>query len=460
MTATKLKAKPKTKGVPVKGKPASSKKPELKVVDVVPKPQIIDQKLIDAFRVEFEAVSGRQVQTQQVEAPVYSTGCLSLDLAMRRRDPVYGNGGIPERNMIELYGPTGVGKTITLFSMIAEVQKRGKLVVVVFSEEPSMEFAEMMGVDIDRLIILDAWSGRGAYVKDKKTKRKVWNPKVLKDPKANLAETQFNRAIRMSKHPDVGMIAIDSLKGMVGSGQVFKKSKTGAVTERGMEEDDMAVRAKFTGKFIDRLRNRADAIVVLVNHSSTPILSSSNYGSLPDRRDATCAGAYKEFESVYRIYVRSSEIKSAKIKEHPLFGYKGAPGLVMKYTLKKARWGGTNRKVESHFFYSRRKPTFVPPHWDKVGDVLKLAVYLGLLRKKGNYYSDLKNANGEAEARRYLEGRPELVAVLERKILERGEDVFEYIEGEDVSFAKTLEMPMEVDDDDDFDDEDDDDDED
>lgn len=443
MTATKAKPKPKPKP---KAKSTPSKKPTLELVK--PKPKVIDPRLVELLKQELEVVDGEQIRQQQDDAPVISTGCLVLDLMMRRKDPIFGNGGLPQRNMMELYGPTGVGKTIILFSMIAEAQKRG-LVAVLFSEEPSMEFAAAMGVDLKSLIIIDAYSGKGAWVKDKKTKRKYFDPNAPKPSKDNLAEIAVTKLIRASKHPDVVMVAWDSIKGTVGSGQVLKKTQTGAIKERGMEEEDMAVRAKFVEKAINRLRMRVNASVVIVNHSSTPI-STGKYG-LPDRRNATCGGAFKEFESVYRIKVTSSEIKNAAVKEHPVFKYKGAPGLLVKMKMDKARWGGTNRKVHTHFFYSRRKPKYVAPHWDTVGDVLKLATYLGIIKKKGNYYifSDKNSKNGEKAAREFLETKPELVALLQKKINERGEDIFEYIEGDDTNFAKSLEMPIDSDDDED-----------
>ena len=46
------------------------------------------------------------------------TGCLSLDLAL-------GLGGVPKGRVIEIYGPESSGKTTVALHMIAEVQKRG-----------------------------------------------------------------------------------------------------------------------------------------------------------------------------------------------------------------------------------------------------------------------------------------------------------------------------------------------
>lgn len=453
MTSVSTKTKPVAKK---KSIVKAGERPKLKAVQepaVKEKPKLIDlhSKTYQAWAQEYGVITGRHLQKQQVEAPVYSTGCLVLDWACRRRDPVFGNGGIPEANMIELFGPTGVGKTITLFSIAAQVQKRGKLVAIAFSEEPSMEFAEAMGVDIDSLIVIDAWSGKGKYIKDKKTKKKIWDATAIKDELDNLAEIVLPKLVAISKNPDVGLVALDSIKGLVGAGQVFKKGDMRAAKPRGFEESDMAVRAKFVEKFINQLKSRKNAIVILVNHSSQAI-TTGHYG-LPDRDEGTNGGAYKEYDSVYRIKVTSRAFKDAP--EHPLFKYKVAPGIVLRYKLVKARWGGKGRVVSTNFYFQRLKPKYVAPHFDSVGDILKCATFLKIIKYEGGWYRWGKNnsSHGIKEATKYLKQHPELVDSLARQVNERSEELFEINKADD-DFSKSIELPMSEEDDDDLDDED------
>ncbi len=54
---------------------------------------------------------------QKVDIPTFSTGSLSLDIAL--------GGGIPKGRVIEIYGPESSGKTTLALHAIASIQSEG-----------------------------------------------------------------------------------------------------------------------------------------------------------------------------------------------------------------------------------------------------------------------------------------------------------------------------------------------
>lgn len=84
------------------------------------------------------------------DAELISTGNPALDWGL--------GGGIPEGTIIELYGAPSTGKTTTMTYIMAEVQKRGKLVIYYHTEEsrkPAKAW-KLAGVDENLVIYIDA----------------------------------------------------------------------------------------------------------------------------------------------------------------------------------------------------------------------------------------------------------------------------------------------------------------
>ncbi len=48
--------------------------------------------------------NAKKLAEQQANYRVYSTGSLMLDCAIGEKDPLNGNGGIPERTIVEVFG--------------------------------------------------------------------------------------------------------------------------------------------------------------------------------------------------------------------------------------------------------------------------------------------------------------------------------------------------------------------
>ncbi|MEM7173879.1 MAG: recombinase RecA [Bacteroidota bacterium] len=79
--------------------------------------------------------------------PALSTGSLGLDLAL-------GIGGLPYGRILEVYGPESSGKTTLALHVIAEVQKKSGIAVLIDSEHAfDKSYAKSLGVNTDSLLI-------------------------------------------------------------------------------------------------------------------------------------------------------------------------------------------------------------------------------------------------------------------------------------------------------------------
>ena len=75
------------------------------------------------------------------------SGVLSLDNAL-------GIGGLPRGRIVEIYGNESSGKTTLTLQALAEVQKHNGVAAFVDAEHAlDIEYAEKLGVDIDKLIV-------------------------------------------------------------------------------------------------------------------------------------------------------------------------------------------------------------------------------------------------------------------------------------------------------------------
>lgn len=88
----------------------------------------------------------RMGEDQQQAIACYSTGALSLDLAM--------GGGVPEGRIIEIYGPESSGKTTLTLHIVAEAQKIGGTCAFVDAEHAlDPMYAKKLGVDFENLLV-------------------------------------------------------------------------------------------------------------------------------------------------------------------------------------------------------------------------------------------------------------------------------------------------------------------
>lgn len=93
-----------------------------------------------------------------------STGNSLLDAAICiDKDKMIGR-GIPGGRITELIGKTSTGKSALCFAMMADCQRQGGIAVLLDTEAAAdFQFAEMLGVDIDRLIVAQPTTVQDIY---------------------------------------------------------------------------------------------------------------------------------------------------------------------------------------------------------------------------------------------------------------------------------------------------------
>lgn len=94
--------------------------------------------------------------TPRTAMPSISTGSLSLDIAL-------GIGGLPQKRIIELYGPESSGKSTLCLHIVAEAQKKGITCAFIDAEHAlDPVYAEKLGVDINELLVSQPDTGEQA----------------------------------------------------------------------------------------------------------------------------------------------------------------------------------------------------------------------------------------------------------------------------------------------------------
>jgi recombination protein RecA len=196
-----------------------------------------------------------------LDVEVIPTGAISLDVAL-------GVGGLPKGRIVELYGPTGGGKTTLALEVAANCQRAGGVVGFIDAEHAlSRELALNIGIDPTRFVV---------------------------------------------HQPDDGEQAIDMVESMLTSGafDMVIVDSVAAMSPRAEIEADidthgMALHARLMSKFMRRVVapvERSNVLLVLINQVRSNLAA---YGT-PD--DTTGGKAIKFFSSV-RVEVRTSNSK-------------------------------------------------------------------------------------------------------------------------------------------------------
>lgn len=119
------------------------------------------RKALDAAFLQIHKKFGQGSIMRLGEAPEmkvdsFPTGSLSLDIAL-------GVGGVPRGRVIEIYGPESSGKTTLALHMLANAQRLGGEVAFIDAEHAlDPDYAEKLGLDIDKLMVSQPSSGEQA----------------------------------------------------------------------------------------------------------------------------------------------------------------------------------------------------------------------------------------------------------------------------------------------------------
>jgi recombination protein RecA len=277
---------------------------------------------------------------------VISTGSLKLDWAT-------GIGGFPRGRMVELYGLESGGKTTITTMVMANAQKMGLRCMLIDAENAfDPEYAASLGLKVEELIYCQPDYGEQGmelidkYILAEKVQVVVVDSVATMIPKAELEGTYGES--KMGLHARMMSQACRKLTHMVSAGNVLLL-------------------------WVNQIRNKIGVM----------------YGS----PEVTTGGMALQFYASMRLDVRRGEVIKNGAE---------AVGHTMKITVKKNKCAAPFKVAEVDIIYGKGV--------DEVGEIVDMAINLGIITASGSWYSYdiLKLGQGKAGVKELLEGTPDL----------------------------------------------------
>ncbi len=320
-----------------------------------PRKTALDKTLQDITKRFGEGAIMKLGDAKSLAVDVIPTGTLSLDLAL-------GVGGIPRGRVTEIYGPEASGKTTICQHIVAEAQKAGGTAAFIDMEHAlDPAYAARTGVDIDNLLISQPDTGEQAL---------------------EIAESLIRSGA-------VDVIIIDSVAALVPRAEI----------EGDMGDSHMGLMARLMSQALRKLSGairQTNTSLVFTNQLREKI------GVVFGNPETTPGGRALKFYSSVRLDVRRIQsIKSGT----DIIGSRTRVRVV-------------KNKVAPPF----RTAEFDIMHDEgisKSGDILDLAVEVGVVEKKGSFYyygDDTRIAQGRENAKEYLKENPDVALEIEKTI--------------------------------------------
>jgi recombination protein RecA len=293
----------------------------------------------------------------KVKVPVISSGAVSLDLAL-------GVGGYPRGRIVEIYGPESSGKTTLTLHAIAECQKNGGIAAFIDAEhalDPS--YARKLGVNVDELLVSQPDHGEQAL---------------------EIADT-------LVRSGAVDIIVIDSVAALVPRAEI----------EGEMGDSHVGLQARLMSQALRKLTGnlqKSHATLFFINQIRMKI------GVMFGSPETTSGGNALKFYASQRLDIR--RIGTIKVGE-------AAVGNRCRVKVVKNKLAPPFRLSEFDILFGKGI--------SRSGDVLDLGVEAGIVQKSGAWYSygDERVGQGRDNARAFLEEHPDVLAQIERKLLQQ-----------------------------------------
>lgn len=344
----------------------AGKKTETKKSLVVPKNNEEKRKALETAIAQIEKQYGAGAvmklgQHSTLNVDAIPTGSMTLDMAL-------GIGGVPRGRIVEIYGPESSGKTTVALHVVAEAQKLGGDVAFIDVEHAlDPVYAEKLGVDIDNMLVSQPDSGEQAL---------------------EIAEA-------LVRSGAIDCIVLDSVAAMV----------TKAEIDGEMGDTHVGQLARLMSQAMRKLTSviaKSNCVAIFINQVREKI------GVIYGNPETTPGGRALKFYSSVRIEVRRAE----QIKN-------GAEviGNRTKCKVVKNKVAPPFKECEFDIMYGQGI--------SRVGEVLDLAVDLGIVKKGGAWfsYNDVKLGQGRDNAKDFLLANPEMMNEIEDKIKEKENDL-------------------------------------
>lgn len=266
-----------------------------------------------------------------------STRSLGLDAAL-------GRGGFALGRIYEVFGGTGSGKTTLTMSLIAEAQSRGMMAAFIDAEHTAdPQLFEAMGVDTSKLKLISMFTG---------------------EDNLDVAET-------LIKSGGMDVVVIDSVSALIPK----------AAADKEIDQDTIALLARLMSKAVTRFSPIAaenNTLVIFINQIRHKI---GGYGN----PEVTQGGQSLPFYCSGRIKVTGIGAVANRLKDEN--------GEVIGHTTTfetvKNKLAMPFRKSSTNLIYGKG--------YDPTGEVISLAVDLGVITKSGSWYSYEDNNIGQGD---------------------------------------------------------------
>lgn len=315
---------------------------------------------IDNIRDKFGDGSIMRMGDQNITSvDVIPTGILPLDVAL-------GIGGLPRGRIIEVFGNEGTGKTTVALHAIAQAQKAGGLAAFIDAEHAlDPRLAAALGVNVEELYLAQPDSGEQALY---------------------ILET-------LVRSGAVDIVVVDSVAALTPQAEI----------DGNIGDSQVGLQARLMSYGLRRLTasiSRSKCCVVFINQLRATI--STGYSRGPS--ETTTGGRALKFYTSVRIEVRRGKpiLKGEEAIGHELF-----------IKVVKNKQAPPFRTGHASLIYGQGVP--------RTMSVIDMALDGNVVKRKGSWmtYKGETLAQGKEKLGSYLDEHPELLAEIEREVLEQ-----------------------------------------